>query len=77
LSLQIGGLDKIAVNYPDATDSSAHEETSGSRANRAAANNDGAGAEQAPLPGFTDPGEQLLARVLFLERVEHVWALWC
>ena len=66
LPLQIGWLDEITVNDPDLADSGAHEETGGRRADGAATHDDRAGAKQALLPVFTDPGEKHLTRVLFV-----------
>jgi len=71
LALEVGGLDKIAVENSDTADSSANEEAGGGRADGSTANDDGAGSEQTLLTFFADTGEEHLTRILFLKRIEQ------
>jgi hypothetical protein len=71
LALQIGGLDKVAIENPGAANSSANEQASSSRADGSAANDNDARCEQALLTFFADSSEEHLTRVLSLKRIEQ------
>ena len=67
LALQVGRLNKIAVNDSQLTDASADQETGGSSSDRTATDDDRTGGEQSFLAFRTDPGEKHLARIFLLE----------
>jgi len=67
LALEIGRLDKIAVENSDATDASANQQRGRGRTNRATADNNGAGSQEPLLARSTDAGKEHLTRVAFAE----------
>ena len=76
LALEIGEFDEIAVNDAEAAKSRANEQAGADGSESAAADENGAGFEQALLASFADGGEKDLARVFFAEPGFHEWARW-
>jgi hypothetical protein len=77
LTLQIGRLNKIAVENPDVANAGAYKQTRRGSTDCAAADNDGSGGEEALLALFADAGKENLTRIPFVERVvqERAWHL--
>ncbi len=71
LALKIRGLDKIAIDNAQFSDTRAHQEIRGGGTDRAASDNDGAGGQQALLAFLANGGEKNLARVFFVKRGVH------
>jgi hypothetical protein len=71
LTLQIRGLDEIAIDDSNTTDASPGEEICGRRTNSAAPEHDGAGREESLLTRQADSSKKDLTRVFFLERIVH------
>jgi len=65
LALKVGRLDEIAVKNAETANAGAGEQSGGGSADGAAADYDGAGRGKALLAGFTNAGEENLARVAF------------
>ena len=72
LALQVGGLDKIAVDDAEMTDASTDKQIGGGRTYGAAADKHGAGGKKAVLTGLTNARKEHLAGVLFGQRTGHV-----
>src|SRR6266436_4211778 len=71
LTLQVRGLDEIAIDDSEVADARTNEKIGGGSADGAATDDGRPRGEQPLLPLRADPGKEHLARVFFLERIVH------
>jgi len=69
LPLQIGRFNEVSIDDVERTDSGTNQEVGGGGPDGPTADNRRAGAEQTALPVGSNPGEQHLAGVFFLEKI--------
>ncbi len=71
LTLQVRGLDEIAIDDSEVADAGANEQIGSGSADSAATDDGRPRGEQPLLPFRADPAEKHLARIFFLERIAH------